>query len=146
MDQSAPGAPREGATAESGDIAAISGDIAATLHVCVTCLAGEDRETVPRAGRRLHDGLLEAQRRQEGPPSFRIVEAECLSNCNRGCSVALAGPGRWSYIYGDLNETSVDDLLAGASRYAATTDGLVPWRERPTIFRRGVIARIPPSI
>lgn len=139
MDQSAPGAPREGATAESGDIAA-------TLHVCVTCLAGEDRETVPRAGRRLHDGLLEAQRRQEGPPGFRIVEAECLSNCNRGCSVALAGPGRWSYVYGDLNETSVDDLLAGASRYAATTDGLVPWRERPTIFRKGVIARIPPSI
>jgi predicted metal-binding protein len=139
MDQSAPGAPREAATYQSSDIAA-------TLHVCVTCLAGEDRETVPRAGRRLHDGLLEAQRRQEGPPSFRIVEAECLSNCNRGCSVALAGPRRWSYVYGDLNETSVDDLLAGALRYAATTDGLVPWRERPAIFRKGVIARIPPSI
>jgi predicted metal-binding protein len=137
MDQSAPGAPREGATSESCDIAA-------TLHVCVTCLAGEDRETVPRAGRRLHDALLEAQRRQDVPPSFRIVEAECLSNCNRGCSVALSGPGRWSYVYGDLGEASVDDLLAGASRYAATVDGLVPWRERPTIFRKGVIARIPP--
>ena len=32
----------------------------------------------------------------------------------------------------------------GAARYAATADGLVPWRERPTIFRKGVIARIPP--
>jgi predicted metal-binding protein len=137
MDQSRPGAPREGATSESCDIATI-------LHVCVTCLAGEDRETVPRAGRRLHDALADAQRRQGEPPSFRIVEAECLSNCNRGCSVALSGPGRWSYVYGDLGETSVDDLLAGASRYAATVDGLVPWRERPTIFRKGVIARIPP--
>ncbi len=38
----------------------------------------------------------------------------------------------------------VDDLLTGAARYAATSDGLVPWRERPTIFRKGVIARIPP--
>jgi predicted metal-binding protein len=137
MDQSAPDAPREATISQSSDTAA-------TLHVCVTCLAGEDRETVPRAGRRLHDGLVEAQRRQDDPPSFRIVEAECLSNCNRGCSVALSGPGRWSYVYGDLSETSVDDLLAGASRYAATTDGLVPWRERPTIFRKGVIARIPP--
>jgi predicted metal-binding protein len=137
MDQSAPDAPREATISQSSDTAA-------TLHVCVTCLAGEDRETVPRAGRRLHDGLVEAQRRQHDPPSFRIVEAECLSNCNRGCSVALSGPGRWSYVYGDLSETSVDDLLAGASRYAATTDGLVPWRERPTIFRKGVIARIPP--
>ena len=117
-----------------------------TLHVCVTCLAGEDRETVPRAGRRLHDGLIEALRRQSDPPGFRIVEAECLSNCNRGCSAALSGPGRWSYVYGDLGEMSVDDLLAGATRYAATTDGLVPWRERPAIFRKGVIARIPPSI
>jgi predicted metal-binding protein len=137
MDQSRPGAPREGATSESCDIATI-------LHVCVTCLAGEDRETVPRAGRRLHDALADAQRRQGEPPSFCIVEAECLSNCNRGCSVALSGPGRWSYVYGDLGEASVDDLLAGASRYAATVDGLVPWRERPTIFRKGVIARIPP--
>jgi predicted metal-binding protein len=137
MDQSRPGAPREAATSESCDIAA-------TLHVCVTCLAGEDRETVPRAGRRLYDALADAQRRQDEPPRFRIVEAECLSNCNRGCSVALSGPGRWSYVYGDLGEASVDDLLAGASRYAATVDGLVPWRERPTIFRKGVIARIPP--
>jgi predicted metal-binding protein len=138
MDQSASNAAREAATSESGVIAP-------TLHVCVTCLAGEDRETVPRAGRRLHDGLVEAQRRQVDPANFRIVEAECLSNCDRGCSVALSGPGRWSYVYGDLNETSVDDLLVGASRYTATTDGLVPWRERPAIFRKGVIARIPPT-
>ncbi|SDT05367.1 DUF1636 family protein [Bradyrhizobium canariense] len=115
------------------------------MHVCVTCLAGEDRETVPRAGRRLHDALADAQRRQDGLSSFRIIEAECLSNCNRGCSVALSGPGRWSYVYGDLSQASVEDLLAGASRYAATEDGLVPWRERPTIFRKGVIARIPPA-
>ena len=138
MDQSVPEASREAASSEPCDVAA-------TLHVCVTCLAGEDRETAPRAGRRLHDALVEAQRRQDDPPRFRIVEAECLSNCKRGCSVALSGPGRWSYVYGDLGQASVDDLLAGASRYAATSDGLVPWRERPVIFRKGVIARIPPS-
>jgi predicted metal-binding protein len=139
MDQSLPDAPREEATLQSAGTAV-------TLHVCVTCLAGEDRDAVPRAGRRLHDGLVEALRRQDHPPSFRIAAVECLSNCDRGCSAALSGPGRWSYIYGDLTETAVDDLIAGATRYAATTDGLVPWRERPMIFRKGVIARIPPSI
>jgi predicted metal-binding protein len=107
MDQSTSDAPREAAPSESCDVAA-------TLHVCVTCLAGEDRETAPRAGRRLHDALVEAQRSRDDPPGFRIVEAECLSNCNRGCSVALSGPGRWSYVYGDLGQASVDDLLAGA--------------------------------
>ena len=138
MDQSLPDASCDEAAPQSADAAV-------TLHVCVTCLAGEDRDTVPRAGRRLHDGLVEALPRQDHPPSFRIVEVECLSNCDRGCSAALSGPGRWSYIYGDLTETAVDDLIAGATRYAATTDGLVPWRERPMIFRKGVIARIPPS-
>jgi predicted metal-binding protein len=128
-----------------------SPDTAVTLHVCVTCRAGEEGQenqadpAAPRAGRRLHDALTEAQRRQDGAPRFRIAEVECLSNCDHGCSAALTGPGRWSYIYGDLSEASVDDLLLGASRYAATEDGLVPWRERPTIFRKGVIARIPPS-
>jgi predicted metal-binding protein len=123
-------------------------DIAVTLHVCVTCRAGEEGQedqATPRAGRRLHDALAEALRRQDGAPRFRIAEVECLSNCDSGCSAALTGPGRWSYIYGNLSEASVDDLLLGASRYAATEDGLVPWRERPTIFRKGVIARIPPS-
>lgn len=139
MDQSAPDALLEEAISQSRETAV-------TLYVCVTCLAGEDRETEPRAGRRLHDALAETQRGQNNLQSVRIVEAECLSNCNRGCSVALTGPGRWSYIYGDLNQACVDDLLAGASRYAATNDGLVPWRERPTIFRKGVIARIPPSL
>ena len=80
MDQSLPDAPREAAILQSSDAAV-------TLHVCVTCLAGEDRDAVPRAGRRLHDGLVAALRRHDAPPGFRIVEAECLSNCNRGCSV-----------------------------------------------------------
>jgi predicted metal-binding protein len=138
MDQSALDVPPREAIPEPSAAAV-------TLYVCVTCRAGEDRETEPRPGRRLHDALVDAQRRQDTPPSFRIIGVECLSNCDRGCSAALTGPGRWSYIYGDLGQASIDDLLTGASRYAATADGLVPWRERPMIFRKGVIARIPPS-
>ena len=137
MDQSAPEIPLQ-------EFTSTSNDSAVTLHVCVTCRAGEQGDDIVRAGRRLHDALIEAQGRGDSTRAFRVAEVECLSNCNRGCSAALTGPGRWSYIYGDLNETSVDDLLTGAARYAATPDGLVPWRERPTIFRKGVIARIPP--
>ena len=137
MDQSAPEIPLE-------DFNSTSNDSAVTLHVCVTCRAGEQGDDIVRRGRRLYDALTESQRRDGSPQGFRIVEVECLSNCSRGCSAALTGPGRWSYIYGDLSEASVDDLLTGAARYAATPDGLVPWRERPTIFRKGVIARIPP--
>ena len=139
MDQSAPEIPVE-------EFTATSNDSTVTLHVCVTCRAGEQGDDIVRPGRRLHDALVEARSHQDGPPIFRIAEVECLSNCDRGCSAALTGPGRWSYIYGDLSEASVGDLLTGAARYAATSDGLVPWRERPTIFRKGVIARIPPFV
>ncbi len=137
MDQSAPGASLEKA-------ARASIDPTVTLYVCVKCLGGEESETEPRAGARLHQALIEAHSRHDGPPGFRIAPAECLSNCNRGCSVALSGPGRWSYVYGDLSETCAAEILAGAHLYAAATDGLVPWRDRPAIFRKGVIARIPP--
>jgi predicted metal-binding protein len=58
--------------------------------------------------------------------------------------VALSGPGRWTYVYGDLSPASADTVAEGARRYAAQADGLVPWRERPEAFRKGVIARIPP--
>jgi predicted metal-binding protein len=137
MDQSAPDALVESDSPASCDT---------TLYVCVTCRAGEEGDdAAPRAGRQLHDALSEAHRRLELRPGFRIVEVECLSNCKRGCSAALTAPGRWSYIYGDLGLASVDDLIAGAARYAATEDGLIPWKERPAIFRKGVIARIPPS-
>jgi predicted metal-binding protein len=34
--------------------------------------------------------------------------------------------------------------LQGAAAYAATADGIVPWRERIAIFRKRSLARIPP--
>ncbi|NVO16313.1 MAG: DUF1636 domain-containing protein [Rhodoplanes sp.] len=117
---------------------------AATLFVCITCKHAGDDEALPRAGRRLHEALCDAQRRDGATPSVRIVPVECLSNCNRACSIALAGDGRWTYVHGDLAPDAADDILLGAARYAATADGLVPWRERPERLRRGTVARVPP--
>ncbi len=84
---------------------------------------------------------------QDLPAGVRLRAVECLSACSRGCSVALVGgPDRWSYVYGDLDpDAHVADILKGAAAYAATGDGLVPWRERPEIFRKLSIARIPPQ-
>lgn len=138
MDQSPQDAACEAATTSSSDTTA-------TLHVCVSCRAGTDREAEPLPGARLYDALIHAVQIQ-ARPGIRIAAVECLSNCNRGCSVALTGPGRWSYVYGDLTEAAIGELLDGAERYASTADGLVPWRERPAILRKGVIARIPPSL
>ncbi len=117
---------------------------AATMHVCLTCRAEGADPDAPRAGAALHAALARALADE---PGLRVVGVECLSNCRRACTVALSGPARWTYVYGDLS--ALDDVAAicdGARLYAEAPDGLVPWRERPERFRKGVIARIPPMV
>ncbi|WOH52191.1 MULTISPECIES: DUF1636 domain-containing protein [unclassified Bradyrhizobium] len=112
-----------------------------TLHVCITCCAGQtlmEGETAP--GARLHSAILAAG----VPEGVNVVPVECLSACSQGCSIALSGPRRWSYVYGRLSDASAPDVVAGAAAYAAAPDGIVPWRSRPEIFRKQSLARIPP--
>jgi predicted metal-binding protein len=58
--------------------------------------------------------------------------------------VALTKPGGWSYVYGRMTPDDAPEILRGAALFAASADGLVPWRDRPVIFRKQSIARIPP--
>ncbi|MGB3148147.1 MAG: DUF1636 domain-containing protein [Paracoccaceae bacterium] len=113
-----------------------------TLHVCTTCRMGSE---IAEDGSRPGAQLLAALADKGAPEGVRIVPVECLSACDHGCNIALSGPGRWSYVYGRMDPArDVADILAGAAAYAATKDGLVPWCERPVIFRKQSLARIPP--
>jgi len=108
----------------------------ATLLVCVTCKSDEKE-----AGKALFAALSE--RFHEAGVALSAVE--CLAVCKRPCTVALAAPGKWTYVVGDLKpEAHVEDILAAAKAYAASKNGVVPWRERPAPFRKGVVSRTPP--
>ena len=112
------------------------------LYVCTACRVADDTAEV-RAGARLLAALQAAAADMPGAP--RIEGVECLSVCKRPCTVAVASPGRWTYVYGDLDaEASARTILAGLDLYGETPDGIVPWRARPEAFRKGVVARIPP--
>lgn len=114
-----------------------------TLHVCITCRAGEaPQEDGTRPGARLHAAILDAG----VPEGVSLEPVSCLSACGQGCSVALSAPGRWSYVYGRLSDIHAGDIVAGAAAYAAAPDGIVPWRSRPEIFRKQSLARIPPIV
>ena len=117
--------------------------MAVTLHVCITCRAGQAiPEGEPTPGARLRDAIVEM-----GVPSgVSLVPVECLSACDQGCSVALSALGRWSYVYGRLSENDAAEILSGAAAYASAPDGIVPWRQRPQIFRKQSLARIPPMV
>ena len=91
-------------------------------------------------------GLFEAlSERLPAEPDIALKTVECLSVCKRPCTIALAAPGKWTYVVGDLRrESHLEDIVAAVRRYAASPEGIVPWRERPPSFRKGVIARVPP--
>jgi predicted metal-binding protein len=112
---------------------------AATLLVCVTCKS----EAGPM-GPGLFDALGE---RLASEPGIALKAVECLSVCKRPCTVALAAPGKWTYVVGDLDRDShLEDIVVGTRRYAASPEGIVPWRERPLCFRKGVVSRTPPLV
>jgi predicted metal-binding protein len=113
----------------------------ATLYVCMTCKAGQP---VPEGALPPGSELYHALVANDAPDGVTIVPVECLSACSQGCSVALSKPGAWGYVYGRLSVDNAADILAGAACYAVADHGLVPWRERPEIFRKQSIARIPP--
>lgn len=108
-----------------------------TLYICTTCRAGQPDE--PRPGARLYQALKDTP-----PDGVTVVGVECLSACQQGCAVALSGPGKWGYVYGRLGPDDAAALRDGAARHGQSRDGIVPWRERPEIFRKQSIARIPP--
>lgn len=119
-----------------------------TLHVCVTCKTAAPAEA-PEAppemrGRTLHDRLAAAIDEAGLASRIRLKPVECLSVCKRPATVAVSGAGRWTYVWGDIEaERDLQTLIAGVLAYAAAPQGIIPWKERPQIFKSGVIARIP---
>ena len=109
--------------------------------VCTTCKRPEMDPEAERPGAKLFAALSAG-----AVPDGVVVKAvECLSNCSDGCSIVLRGGAqRWTYVYGRFAESDAALIEDGVARYAATEDGLVPWRERPEHFRKNCIARIPP--
>ena len=108
------------------------------LTVCRNCKTHPQRDV---KGLTLADALRGALAEEK---AMTVRVADCLSNCSRGCSVALTAPKKWQYVYGDMDpEWDVADLVALAKAYASSADGQIPWRDRPKGVRHKVIARLP---
>ena len=111
-----------------------------TIFVCASC---GDKAADPRGTR-----LIDALAARLPPPETCVVVVEsvdCLAVCKRPGTIAFVAPGKWTYVIGDVDaELHADDIVAAAASFAKSENGIVPWRERPQIFRKGVVARIPP--
>jgi predicted metal-binding protein len=115
-----------------------------TLYVCTTCRRPDEpsEPKAERSGARLHRALSAIEQ-----DAVTVVPVECLSVCKRPVTIGFSAPGKWTYVYGDFADPSPEaaaHILAVAGQYAAAPDGLIPWKERPDAFKKGVVARLPP--
>ena len=111
------------------------------IYVCITCRrAGEpDDEPCPGAL------LAEATERAAAGTDVIVRRLRCLANCTRGPSAAMRCNGSWTYVFGGLDAADAGALVDGATLLAGASDGILPWRGRPEILKRGLIARVPPT-
>jgi predicted metal-binding protein len=94
-----------------------------------------------------------------GPDMFAAVQAaigaadrnvmvrpvQCLSVCKRPATVAVSSPDGYTFLFGDLEtESGTAALVSFIKSYQASDYGLVPWRERADVLRKGMVARVPP--
>jgi predicted metal-binding protein len=113
---------------------------APVVYVCITCRQAGEPEREPRPGELLAD----AAERAAAGTEVEVRRLRCLANCTRGPSAAMRANGSWTYLFGGLDVANADALVEGARLLAGAADGILPWRGRPDILKRGLIARIPP--
>jgi len=72
-----------------------------------------------------------------------IATTDCLSGCTRPSSLAFRAPGKTAYLFGDLTEADLPDLLTFARLYAASADGTFADARPLGGLRFKALARIP---
>jgi predicted metal-binding protein len=112
-----------------------------TIYVCITCRRAGDPEDGVRPGLL----LARATARAAEGTGVTVRQVRCLANCTRALSAAVRSDGAWTYVFGGLDaDTDAVALIEGARLLARAEDGVMPWRGRPEILKRGLIARVPP--
>jgi predicted metal-binding protein len=114
------------------------------IYICTTCkrqgAPDSEAEGEPRPGAL----LAAATERAASGTEVTVRRLRCLANCTRGPSAAMRCNGSWTYLFGGLDVAHAEALIDGARLLATATDGILPWRGRPDILKRGLIARVPP--
>jgi predicted metal-binding protein len=113
---------------------------APVVYVCTTCKRPEDGDIAPRPGAL----LAAATERAAVGTEVEVRRLRCLANCTRGPSAAMRSNGSWTYVFGGLDPSHASALIEGARLLAGAADGILPWRGRPDVLKRGLIARVPP--
>ncbi len=117
---------------------------APVVYVCITCRGQGQQDSGPDSEPRPGALLAAATERAAAGTDVTVRRLRCFANCSRGPSAAMRCDGSWTYVFGGLDESCAGALIEGARLLAGASDGILPWRGRPEILKRGLIARVPP--
>jgi predicted metal-binding protein len=97
-----------------------------TLTLCATCKLGQGdfAERLAATG-------------------FAVQKTECMSGCTRPSTLAFRAEGKVAYLFGDLTEADLGDLLTFARAYEASADGTFADARIFGALRLKAMARIP---
>jgi predicted metal-binding protein len=73
----------------------------------------------------------------------QVTTVDCMSGCTRPSTCAFRAPGKTAYLFGDLTEADLPDLLTFARHYEASPDGTLTDARVLGGLRMKAIARIP---
>ncbi|NER35806.1 MAG: DUF1636 domain-containing protein [Oscillatoria sp. SIO1A7] len=122
------------------------------IYVCTTCASTwqNGKRVGISGGEKLLEQLSNLHDEWELKEKFPIQPVECMSACNRSCTISFVAPGKHTYLFGDISTESetlsetCEAVLDCASLYYRKTDGVMPWSERPKALKKGILAKIPP--
>ncbi|MBD2609650.1 DUF1636 domain-containing protein [Scytonema hofmannii FACHB-248] len=119
------------------------------LFVCTTCSSvwKDGKRVGESGGDKLFKQLQELHQDWELHEEFPIQPVECMSACDRACTISFVANGKCTYLFGDispdLSTSEMANVLECATKYYNHTEGLLPWAERPVPLKKGILARIP---
>jgi len=136
---------RESADPESveltlvGAVRANSPSSPIVVSVCVTCKTAD-------GGIVVGPDMFESVKAAIGPVDHvQVRPVQCLSVCKRPATVAVTSADGYTFLFGDLQtESGTAALVSFVKSYQKSDYGLVPWRERAEVLRKGMVARVPP--
>jgi predicted metal-binding protein len=74
---------------------------------------------------------------------YSLTDTDCMSGCTRPSTAAFRAPGKTAYLFGDLDDTDLPDLITFARLYLASPDGTFADARPLGRLRTKAIARIP---
>lgn len=102
------------------------------ITLCSSCQLGRDGFAAV-----LQDAITEAG------IAAHVQMVECMSGCTRPSTIAFRDAGKTAYLFGDLTDADLGDLLAFCRAYAASEDGRFADARPLGALRFKAIARIP---